>query len=201
MTLNRSKKILLIGLADRATVGLAIELKRLGHSVTGTFDEVTGHEKDKLLKDSTINELSASDKIDEGTEAVVIGPGIPKDHLKVRQAQAAGLPLYSVPDFIYELSSDKQRLVVTGNHGKTLITALIIHVLQFSNRKFDFFTANKPNGFDGVVKLSDAPIIVIEGQDVSASNLDPSPSFLKYHHHIGVINGIEWQASTQYPTR
>ncbi len=179
---------------------LAIELKKAGHHITATLAGLSGSDRDKLLNDNAISEIIAPEKIVD-SEVVVIGPAATTSNPEVTLALERGLPVYSLPDFIYQSSIDKQRLVVTGNHGKTFITALIIHVLLFNKRKFDYYTAGKPSGFSSAVKLSDAPIIIIEGQDVSSSNLDPSPAFLKYHHHIGVINGIEWQASSLYPTR
>ncbi len=199
--MSNARKIHFAGLGDRSINDLAIELKNAGNIITCSFDEITGPEQDKLLRHNILNTKVEAEKIDHTVQAVIVSPHINKDSLEIRRAQELKLPIFSVPEFVYEVSKDKQRVVVTGNHGKALITALIVHVLAFNKRKFDYFTGGRPHGFEGVVKLSDAPVIIIEGQDVSASVWDPTPCFLKYHHHIGVINGIEWQTSSLYPTR
>jgi UDP-N-acetylmuramate: L-alanyl-gamma-D-glutamyl-meso-diaminopimelate ligase len=199
--LNITKKFHFIGLGDGTTNDLAIELKKAGHSVTGSYEGISDEEKHKLLKYNIIAENTAPEGIDKNIDSVILGPLTSKGNAELMRVQDLQLPVYSLPDFIYEAARDKLRLVIAGNRGKTLIASLIIHVLRFHKRKFDFFTGAQPTGFDSVVKLSDAPLIVIEGQDVNASVLDATPCFLKYHHHVAVINGIEWQASSLYPTR
>jgi UDP-N-acetylmuramate: L-alanyl-gamma-D-glutamyl-meso-diaminopimelate ligase len=173
---------------------LAVELTQAGHVISAAGG-------DKPLTNNIISDKFTSDNANGTADLVIAGPRVPADHPEVTRAKELQVPVYTVADFIYEYAYDKQRLVVTGNHGKTLIASLIIHVLAFHKRKVDFFTATRPHGFASVVKLSDAPLIIIEGQEISTSDIDPTPAFLKYHHHVGIINGIEWQASKQYPTR
>ncbi len=199
--MKSSKKIHFISLGSRAINDLAIELKKSGHEITGSLDEMPADEKDKLLRHNIIGESTKPGHPTGIVDAIIFGPTTKENHPDLAWANANKVPAYSIPDFIYESSRDKHRLVVTGNHGKAFITALIVHILSFNKRKFDYFTSTHPQGFEGTVKLSDAPIIIIEGQDISTSLFDSTPAFLKYHQHIGVINGIEWQASSLYPTR
>src|SRR5690606_13371910 len=115
-----------------------------------------------------------------------------KDNPELLKAQELNLKIYSFPELIYEHSKDKQRVVIAGSHGKTTTTAIIIHVLNYFNRKFDYAVGSQVNGIENTVKLSDAPIIIIEGDEYLASPIDPTPKFLRYNHHIALITGVAW---------
>ncbi len=182
---------------------LAIALKEAGHHITCSDEEITGLAKSKLLKHNLLpNYVGWSiESLGERPDTVIIGANIKTDNPELRRAQELNLVVCSFPDFIYQQSIDKQRLVIAGTYSKTLIAGLIIHVLNFHKRRFDYAIGTQVVGWETQVKLSDAPLIVIEGQEFMASMLDSTPAFLKYHHHIGVISGIEWQVSETYPTK
>lgn len=182
---------------------LANALKEAGHTITGSDEEINDNSKAKLLKNSLLpNHKGWSTEIIKGNlDEVIIGTDVKVDNPELMMAQQLKVPIYSLPDFIYRQSSDKQRVVIAGTYSKTLIAGLIIHVLHFHRRKFDYVIGAQISGWENQVKLSDAPLIIIEGQDVMSSVLDPIPTFLKYRHHIGVISGIEWQVSESYPTK
>ena len=182
---------------------LAIAMKEAGHSVTGSDENIKDLVATKLLNHNLIPEKYGwfPEKIDPSLQVVIIGSHIKAENLELKRALELNLTIYSFPEFIYKKSADKQRLVVTGSHGKTMITSLIIHVLNFHKRKFDYVVNAQVSGIDRQVRLSNAPLIIIEGQEVMASSIDRTPAFLKYQHHIGVISGIEWQKSEDYPTK
>jgi len=77
---------------------------------------------------------------------------------------------------------------------------MIMHVLNYANRAFDYVVGAYLEGFDNIVKLSDAPIIIIEGDEYFSSALDKTPKFLKYEHHIAIISGISWDHINAYKT-
>ena len=130
----------------------------------------------------------------------MLGMHASRNNPELLKAQELGLRIYSFPDYIYEQSKDKQRIVIAGSHGKTTITAIIIHVLTHCKRKFDYVIGARVHGLEHTVKLSDAPIIIIEGDEYLSSPLDPTPKFLRYHHHIGLISGIAWDHANVFPT-
>jgi len=141
------------------------------------------------------------EKIDNTITTVVLGMHARPDNPELLKAQELGLPILSFPDFIYNQSIDKQRIVVCGSHGKTTITALLIHVLSFYNRKFDYVIGAQQDGIENTVKLSDAPIILIEGDEYLSSPIDPSAKFLKYQHHMAIITGISWDHANVFPNK
>ena len=182
---------------------LAIALQGAGHVITGSDEEITDLARSKLLKHNLLpnNTGWSAEKLREVPDTVIIGASIKKDNPELLRALEINLVVCSFPDFIYQQSIDKQRLVIAGTYSKTLIAGLIIHVLNFHKRKFDYAIGTQISGWENQVKLSDAPLIILEGQEVMSSAIDPTPAFLKYHHHIGVISGIEWQVSETYPTK
>ena len=196
------QKIHFIAIGGSVMHNLAIALKQQGHTITGSDDEFYEPSLTELKKHGLLpaKEGWSPELLDTSYQAVILGMHAKKDNPELLKAQQLGLKIYSFPDFIYEHSYDKQRIVIAGSHGKTTITAMVMHVLNFHKRKFDYVAGAKVNGMENTVHLSDAPIIVIEGDEYLSSALDPTPKFLRYQHHIGVISGIAWDHANVFPT-
>lgn len=182
---------------------LAIVLKEHGHLVSGSDDEVNEPSRSRLKAAGLLPESEGwnPEKITADLTAVIVGMHARPENPEIQKAQALGIPLISFPDFIYQHSLNKQRVVVAGSHGKTTITAIIIHVLEFCKRRFDYVIGSRVPGLAHSVRLSvDAPLIVIEGDEYFSSPLDRTPKFLRYQHHIGLISGIAWDHANVFPT-
>jgi UDP-N-acetylmuramate: L-alanyl-gamma-D-glutamyl-meso-diaminopimelate ligase len=123
-----------------------------------------------------------------------------EDNPELIRARELNIPIYSFPEFIFEQSRNKQRIVITGSHGKSTITSMIMHVLSYHNRDFDFAVGAEVPGFNRTVHISNAPVIVIEGDEYLSSAIDREPKFLKYHHHIALISGVSWDHINVFPT-
>ena len=181
---------------------LAIALHRKGNTVTGSDDEITDPAKSNL---AALGLLPAQngwfpEKISAGIDAVVLGMHAKIDNPELLAAQAAGIPIYSFPQYVYELSKEKKRVVVAGSHGKTTITSMIMHVLKACGKEFDYLVGAKVAGFDQSVQLSDAPIIILEGDEYPASAVERRPKIFFYHPHISVLSGIAWDHINVFPT-
>jgi len=190
----QKQKIHFIAIGGSVMHNLAIALKQAGHEVSGSDDEIHDPSRTTLKSHGLLPDKEGwnPDKIDKSLNAVILGMHARKDNPELLKAQELGLKVYSFPEYIYEQSRDKQRIVIAGSHGKTTITAIVIHVLNYCNRKFDYVIGAQVKGISNAVKLSDAPIIVIEGDEYLSSALDPTPKFLRYKHHIGLISGVAW---------
>lgn len=197
------QKFHFIAIGGSVMHNLAIALSQQGHHVSGSDDDIQDPSRSMLSKHKLLPEQMGwfPEKIDASINGVILGMHAKKDNPELAKAQSIGIPIFSFPEFIYNQSIDKQRIVVCGSHGKTTITALIIHVLSFHHRQFDFVLGGSQNGIDNSVKLSDAPIIVIEGDEYLSSAIDPTAKFLKYQHHIAVISGIAWDHANVFPTK
>ncbi len=196
-----SKKIHLIAMGGSVMHALAIALKNQGFNVTGSDDQYFDPAKSALETVGFNLDIGwNTDKISSDLDFVVLGMHAQKNNPELLKAQELGLIIHSFPEFIYQQSKNKQRIVIGGSHGKTTITSILMHVLKFHAKKFDYVVGADVVGFDNRVKLSDAPSIIIEGDEYLSSRIDPTPKFLWYKHHIGVISGIAWDHINVFKT-
>lgn len=181
---------------------LAIALKEAGHTVSGSDDDIFEPSRSTLAKHGLLPAEVGwhPELIDKSIDTVILGMHAAADNPELVKAQSLGIPVQSFPEYIFNQSKDKQRVVIAGSHGKTTITAIIIHVLNFWKRNFDYVIGARVMGIERTVKLSDAPVIVIEGDEYLSSALDPTPKFLRYQHHIGLISGISWDHANVFPS-
>jgi UDP-N-acetylmuramate: L-alanyl-gamma-D-glutamyl-meso-diaminopimelate ligase len=195
-------KVHFIAIGGSVMHNLAIALKHKGYQVTGSDDEIFEPSRSRLLAHGLLpaHEGWFAEKVVPELDAVVLGMHARQDNPELARAKELGIRIYSYPEYIYEQSRHKERVVVAGSHGKTTITAMIMHVLGYHGQKFDYMIGALVPGFDSTVRLShDAPVIVIEGDEYLASPTDPTPKFLHYHHHIGLVSGIAWDHANVYP--
>ncbi|MDJ1494247.1 Mur ligase domain-containing protein [Cytophagaceae bacterium DM2B3-1] len=199
---DKLQNIHFISIGGAAMHNLAIALHLKGITVTGSDDEILDPSRSRLQRHGLLPEKDGwyPEKIHSGIDAVILGMHAREDNPELKKAQELGLPVYSYPEFVYEHSVNKQRIVIVGSHGKTTITSLILHVLKHLNRKFDYLVGAQIEGFETMVQLTDdAPIIVIEGDEYFASPIHRKPKFLYYQHHIGLMSGIAWDHINVYP--
>lgn len=181
---------------------LAITLVNKGYQVTGSDDEIF----DPALSNLKMHEILPEafgwypEKITSDIDAIILGMHAKPGNPELDKARELGLKIYSFPEYLYRQSENKTRVVIAGSHGKTTITSMIMHVLRHQQLDFDYLVGAKIEGFDIMVRLSDAPIIVIEGDEYLTSALDPRPKFLHYRPHIALISGIAWDHINVFPT-
>lgn len=199
---KKKQKIHFIAIGGSVMHNLAVALKLAGHTVTGSDDEIIEPSRSTLAQHGLLPEREGwqPEKLDASIDVVLLGMHAQLDNPELVRAQQLGLKIVSFPEFIYEQCEDKQRVVIAGSHGKTTITAIIIHVLNYFKRSFDYVIGARVPGVEHTVKLSDAPIIIIEGDEYLSSALDPTPKFLRYQHHIGLISGISWDHANVFPS-
>lgn len=181
---------------------LALELHHHGHQISGSDDEIFDPAKTRLSNAGLLPEKFGwfPDKISSELDAVVLGMHARADNPELIRAKELNLPVYSFPGFIYEQSKDKKRVVIAGSHGKTTCTAMLIHVLTNAGMDIDYLVGSQLPGFERMVRLSDAPVIIIEGDEYLTSALDPVPKFHIYKPHLAMITGIAWDHVNVFPT-
>lgn len=182
---------------------LAAHLKNQGNKVTGSDDAIFEPAKSNLEKLELMPEKIGwfPEKITTDIGAIILGMHAKQDNPELLKAQSLGIKVYSFPEFVYEQCKNKTRIAVAGSHGKTSITAMIMHLLQYNKKTFDYLVGAKLEGFDFMVKTSeDAPIIVLEADEYLTSPLDLRSKFLHYHPHIAIITGIAWDHINVFPT-
>ena len=196
-------KIHFIAIGGSAMHNLAIALKLKGYSITGSDDTINDPSKSRLKKYNLLPEKEGwfSDKISSDIDAVVLGMHAKDDNPELLKAREIGLKIYSYPEFIFNQSKDKIRIVIGGSHGKTSITSLVLHVLRNLNIESDYMVGAQLDGFEVMVKLTEtSKYIVLEGDEYLSSALDPRPKFHLYKPHIALISGIAWDHINVFKT-
>ena len=195
-------KIHLISIGGSAMHNIAIALKKAGHQVTGSDDEIYNPSKSRLEKAGLLPKNMGwnADNISTELDYIILGMHARKDNPELLKAQELGIKIYSYPEFLYEMSKDKKRIIIGGSQGKTSTTSMIMWVLKKLDFDFDYLVGGNIKGFDLMVRFSDAPLIVIEGDEYLSSPIDLRPKFLHYKPHIAVITGIDWDHMNVFPT-
>jgi len=196
-------KVHFIAIGGSAMHNLAIALKLKGYGVTGSDDEIFEPARGRLEKYGILPEKEGWDpaKITPDLDAVILGMHAKGDNPELAAARTLGLRIYSYPEYLYEASKDKKRVVIAGSHGKTTITSMILHVLQRVGIETDFMVGAQLDGFEVMVKLSDsARFMVLEGDEYLSSALDPRPKFHLYRPDIALLSGIAWDHMNVFPT-
>jgi UDP-N-acetylmuramate: L-alanyl-gamma-D-glutamyl-meso-diaminopimelate ligase len=192
-----------IAIGGSAMHNLAIALHLKEVTVTGSDDEIFEPSRSRLAAYGLLPATSGWDekRIHAGLDAVVLGMHAHADNPELVKAKKLKLKIYSYPEFLYEHSKNKKRVVIGGSHGKTTITALILHVLKHHAVAFDYMVGAQLDDFDVMVRLSDeAPVMVLEGDEYLTSALDLRPKFHVYHPDIALISGIAWDHMNVFPT-
>lgn len=181
---------------------LAIALKRKGYEVTGTDDEIFEPSLSNLQKEGLLPEKLGwnTDLIVADIDAVILGMHAKNDNPEIETARKLLLPVYSFPEYIYHESETKTRVVIGGSHGKTTTTGMIMHVLNFLQKKFDYLVGARLAGFELSVSITDAPIIVCEGDEYPASAIEKRSKFHFLFPHVAIITGIAWDHINVFPT-
>lgn len=182
---------------------LAIALVKKGYRITGSDDEIFEPSKSRLKKYGILPETEGWNpkRITKDLDAIILGMHARVDNPELLRAREMGLKIFSYPEYLYEQSKNKLRVVIGGSHGKTTITSMILHVLNNLNIESDYMVGAQLEGFEVMVKISeDAPVMVLEGDEYLTSPIDRRPKFHLYKPDIALISGIAWDHINVFPT-
>lgn len=192
-----------IAIGGSAMHNLAIALHKKGYRVSGSDDEIFEPARSRLDGYGLLPETEGWDplKITDKLDAVILGMHARSDNPELIRAKELNLRIYSYPEFLYEQSKTKKRIVIGGSHGKTTITAMILHVLRNCGIDCDYLVGAQLEGFDVMVRITEsAPIMVFEGDEYLTSPIDPRPKFHLYKPDIALLSGIAWDHINVFPT-
>ncbi len=181
---------------------LAIALSKKGYEVTGSDDEIFEPARSNLEEQGLLPPAEGwyPEKIHAGLDAVILGMHAKSDNPELLKSNELGIEIYSFPEYIYQASKEKTRVVVGGSHGKTTTTSMIMHVLKSAGTPFDWMVGARLEGFSQSVNITNAPVIVCEGDEYPASAIEKRPKFHFLFPHIAVITGIAWDHINVFPT-
>lgn len=197
-------KIHFIAIGGSIMHQLALVLQRQGNTVSGSDDEIFEPAYSNLRQAGLLPRETGwfAERITPDIDAVILGMHAKRDNPELLKAQTLSIPIYSFPQYVYEIAKQKKRVVIGGSHGKTTTTAMVMHVLkQCYPEPFDYLVGAKIAHFDTAVQLSaDAPLIVLEGDEYLSSPLHPAPKFHAYRPQIALLTGIAWDHINVFPT-
>ena len=196
-------RIHFIAIGGSAMHNLAIALHNKGEQVTGSDDEIFDPSRSRLAAKGLLPEHYGwfEDKISSDIDAVILGMHAKLDNIELLRAKELGLTIYSYPEFLYEQSKNKTRVVIGGSHGKTTITSMILHVMHYHDIQVDYMVGAQLEGFDTMVHLTkENDFIVLEGDEYLSSAIDRRPKFHLYKPNIALLSGIAWDHINVFPT-
>jgi len=181
---------------------LALALKNKGYLVTGSDDEIFEPAKSNLSARGLLPEENGwfPEKIHSKLDSIILGMHAKQDNPELLKARKMGLKIYSFPEYIYQESLSKTRVVVGGSHGKTTTTSMIMHVMKHAGKNFDYLVGARLDGFDQSVNITNAPVIICEGDEYPASTIEKRPKFHFLFPHIAILTGIAWDHINVFPT-
>lgn len=197
------KNVHFIAIGGSAMHNLAIALHLKGYRVTGSDDAIFEPSASRLRMHGLLPEEKGwfPEKISTDLDAVILGMHAREDNPEMLKAKELQLKIYSYPEYLYEQSKNKTRVVIAGSHGKTTITSMILHVLHLYGMKTDYMVGAQLEGFDVMVKLTEEnQYMIMEGDEYLSSALDRRPKILLYHPNIALISGIAWDHVNVFPT-
>jgi len=192
-----------IAIGGSAMHNLAIALSRKGANVTGSDDEIFEPSRTRLEKQGILPASIGWDanRISSELDAVILGMHAREDNPELIKAKELNIPIYSYPEYLYEQSKNKTRVVIGGSHGKTTITSMLLHVVNELGMNVDYMVGAQLEGYDCMVKLTeDAPVMILEGDEYLSSPIDRRPKFHLYRPDVAIISGIAWDHINVFPT-
>ncbi|MCZ6595444.1 MAG: Mur ligase family protein [Bacteroidetes bacterium] len=192
-----------IAIGGSAMHNLALALYNKGFQVSGSDDEIFDPSKKRLADKGLLPDSYGwfPEKISKEIDAVILGMHAKADNPELLRAKELSLTIYSYPEFLYEQSKNKTRVVIGGSHGKTTITSMILHVMHYHDREVDYMVGAQLEGFDTMVHLTrENDFIVLEGDEYLSSPIDRRPKFHLYKPNIALLSGIAWDHINVFPT-
>ncbi len=197
------ERVHLIAIGGSAMHNMALALQEKGFMVSGSDDEINEPSKSRLAKAGLLPAEIGwfPGRISSDLDAVILGMHAREDNPELIKAKELGVKIYSYPEYIYQATKDKTRIVIGGSHGKTTITAMILHVMSYCKIETDFMVGAQLEGFNTMVRLTrTSKYAVIEGDEYLASPIDRRPKFHLYKPNIAILSGIAWDHINVFPT-
>ena len=197
------KKFHFIAIGGSAMHNLALALQFKGFEISGSDDAIFEPSKSRLAKAGLLPEVMGwyPEKITDDLDGIILGMHAKEDNPELLRAMELGIRIYSYPEFLYEQTKNKTRVVIAGSHEKTTITSMVLHVLNYWEKEVDYMIGAQLEGFDTMVHLTqENDFMLIEGDEYLSSPIDRRPKFLWYKPHVTLISGIAWDHINVFPT-
>jgi UDP-N-acetylmuramate: L-alanyl-gamma-D-glutamyl-meso-diaminopimelate ligase len=194
-------RVYLLGIAGTGMGSFAGLLRKAGHEVSGSDENVYPPMSDKLSewKIRTFTPYSASNLKKPEIDLAVVGNVIRADNVEAKAVRRLGIPHMSFPEALEELFlADRHPAVVVGTHGKTTTTALWAQVLMHAGRDPSLLVGGVPLNFNEGFRLGGGEHFVLEGDEYDTAYFDKGPKFLHYRPRTAIFTGAEFDHADIY---
>ena len=194
-------RVYLLGIAGTGMGSFAGLLRKAGHEVSGSDENVYPPMSDKLAewKIRTFTPYSADNLKRADIDLAVVGNVIRADNVEAKAVRRLGIPHMSFPEALEELFLQKRHpVVIVGTHGKTTTTALCAQVLMHAGRDPSLLVGGVPLNFNEGFRLGGGEHFVLEGDEYDTAYFDKGPKFLHYRPRTAIFTGAEFDHADIY---
>jgi UDP-N-acetylmuramate--alanine ligase len=126
------------------------------------------------------------DLIPDNVDFVVLTPAIPNDSLELNYLRERNVRIIKRAEVLGDISRQCRSVAVAGSHGKTTVTALVTHLLNYAGKKMSAFVGGIAKNIDSNVIIGDEndEIVVMEADEFDRS-------FLQLNPYISIVTSID----------
>ena len=195
------RKVHLISVTEPLVLDLALAIHEKGYDVSVSGDGIA---------EEVIAKLHAAgctchgdgwfpERLTKDNNFVVLGATVKQDNPELIKAKELGLLILSIPEFIFQRTKEKTRVVVAGSRGKKTIISMIIYALQRQKLAFDYALTSEIPLLPNRVHMSyEARIALIEGDEHVTSALEKRFQLEFYRPHIAILTNLSWTPETDH---
>ncbi len=176
-----------IGCGGIGMCGLALLSLQFGCKVSGSDINDSRNTKLLLANGADINIGHSAINLPINNNFIVVySSAVQKNNPELKKAQTRGIKCYKRGEYLAQIAKQYKRVIsVAGSHGKTTVTAMIVHILKQCNyQNFGYLIGGWPVGWKTLGKTGSGDIFIIEADesDLSLTLLDS---------HIGVVLNLD----------
>ncbi len=195
------RKVHLISVTEPLLFDLALAIHQKGYEVS-----VSGAGLDDKLQAKLKAEGCACygdgwfpERLTKDIQCVVLGTSVRQENPELARARELGLLLLPIPEFIFQRTEEKTRVVVTGSRGKKTVISMIVYVLQRQKLMFDYALTSRVPLLPNRVHLSyESRIAIIEGGEHATSALKKCSQLEFYRPHIAILTNLMGTSATEH---
>lgn len=197
------RKVHLISVTEPLVLDLALAIHEKGYEVSVSGDGITEEVVAKLRAAGCTCHGNGwfPERLIKDSNFVVLGATVKQDNPELIKAKELGLLILSIPEFIFQRTKEKTRVVVAGSRGKKTIISMIVCALQRQKLVFDYALTSEVALLPNRVRMSyEARIALIEGDEHVTSALEKRFQLEFYRPHIAILTNLSWTPDTDHAT-